>query len=765
MRTVGWFAAWTVLLCWVSALQAGTGEFEYPSALRDAYDADDSCWIGMSVTGEYPVPVRPDIWLIGPPLSEKSAVTMPTDHWVELLFSGRIVPADGNDIEVREWGKAGEEAIVFLTDGADQEYAVALAKADLAQAQAVSYIGLDLPEVFTPFAPRGLRLVAVDSGGGAPGFDVASVQARVLKECGPAAGYPDPVDGATGGLPDVTLVWTPACDAADQSLYLSDARSLVESADPSVRLSVLAPDANCFEPNGLALNTTYYWRVDANGAGPADVWSFTTSDHVVIDDFDAYGTSGNYLYETWHTRGKARVGEESQYARHSCPQSMRFAYYYDSIYCSEAYRGFSPPQDWTQAGAQTLVLWVHGLTGNDVQGRMYAVLSDGTTERQVFCDDSGILTRVEWDVWRIPLADFNDVDLSTVASLALGFVFPSAQSGEYGSGTIYVDDVSLYSSLCLDERRPAADLTADCVVDYRDLRQMAMQWLDTRGQVVDVVAPSEPVLWYAFDGDTSDSMGVAHGQVQGRPTFETGVHGRAIHMVNRGDAVTISDVPAVFDRIREAITIAFWQRGDDSAHRNDTLCCSNYDYGRTSPSVAVHLGCWRDPGQYRWDCGTPWSFASRVAGHHRSRSEWTGRWNHWAFTKDIRVGSQGSKGRMQVYLNGVLYDSRSGTDSPIEDIDSFQIGSGWYGHYDGLIDDFQIYDYALSEAEVAYLASDGTGQLPWDLGLAADLDGNRTVEFGDFAILADEWLDFVLVRRRSSEVARAITRPWSPTAQ
>jgi hypothetical protein len=150
----------------------------------------------MSVAGEYPVPVVPEKWLVGPPPSELSAVTMPTDHWVELLYRGPIVDGDGNDVLIREWGKAGEEAIVFLTDGADQEYPFALAKADLAT-QAVSYIDLDLPDVFTPFAPRGLRLVAIDSGGGAPGFDVASVRARVLRACGPEADHPAPVDGAT----------------------------------------------------------------------------------------------------------------------------------------------------------------------------------------------------------------------------------------------------------------------------------------------------------------------------------------------------------------------------------------------------------------------------------------------------------------------------------------------------------------------------------------------------------------------------------------
>lgn len=742
MRTVGWFAVCTLFLLLASALWAGSGEMEYPSALGDAYDADESCWIGMSVTGEYPVPVEPEEWLVGPPPSERSAVTMPTDHWIELLFSGRITPGDGNDIEMTEWGKAGEEAIAFITDGADQEYAAAMAKAELAQSQAISYIGLDLQEIDTPFVPRGLRLVALDNGGGAPGFDVAWVKARISHACGPQADYPDPVDRAMAVPLDTTLVWTPACDALDQSIYLSDVRALVESADPNVRYDVVSPDANCFDPNGLSLGTTYYWRVDAEGIGPGQIWSFTTSDNVVVDDFNAYGSSGGYLFETWHTRGRARVGEELQYARRSCPQSMRFSYYYDNLYYSETYRAFSPPQDWTKTEARILVLWIYGLPGNDTRGQMYAVLSDGTNEQRVtFDDDMSILASPEWSAWRIPLTDFNDVDLRSVAGFTLGLVFPSAPMGEFGNGTIYVDDISLYSSVCLDELRPAADLTADCVVDHRDLRQMAVEWLDTRGEVVDVVEPNAPVLWYPFDGNTIDMAGTAQGQLLGRPAFETGVHGRAIHFLNRGDAVAVSDVPAVFGGIRNAITIAFWQKGDDSPHRNDTLCCSNFDYARSNPSIAIHLGCWRDPGQYRWDCGTPWSFANRVAGHHRAKSEWTGRWNHWVFTKDTRVGAGDSKGLMRIYLNGVLYDSRSGTDSPIEGINSFQVGSGWYGNYDGLIDEFQIYDYALSEAEAAYLASNGTGELPWDSGLSADLDDSWTVELSDFALLADEWLE------------------------
>jgi concanavalin A-like lectin/glucanase superfamily protein len=205
--------------------------------------------------------------------------------------------------------------------------------------------------------------------------------------------------------------------------------------------------------------------------------------------------------------------------------------------------------------------------------------------------------------------------------------------------------------------------------------------------------------------------------------------------------VTVSNATGLFDRIQEAVTIAFWQKGDDSSHLNDTLCCSNYVYGVSNPALAVHLGCWRNPGQYRWDCGAPWSFENRLAGRHPSKSEWTGNWNHWVFTKDVRIGSDDRKGEMRIYLNGMLYDRKLGTDAPIEGITSLMIGSGWYGDYDGLIDDFQIYDYALSEAEAAHLASEGTGQLQSPNGLPADLDDSDKVDLADFGVLAEQWLD------------------------
>jgi hypothetical protein len=108
---------------------------------------------------------------------------------------------------------------------------------------------------------------------------------------------------------------------------------------------------------------------------------------------------------------------------------------------------------------------------------------------------------------------------------------------------------------------------------------------------------------------------------------------------------------------------------------------------------------------------------------------------------------------MEIYLNGELYDRRTGTGTPITDtgsptpnaalggpITSFEIGTGWYGRYDGLIDDFRLYDYALSPAEIAHVATRGTGILPQPPDSPADLNSDGVVNFRDLALLATQWL-------------------------
>jgi hypothetical protein len=753
MRSTVLLALVGLSACFATAQAARTAS-EYPSAMLDIYDTGQGCWTGMDAAGNFVVRVLPEAWLVGSPPSAYSAVTLPSDDWVDLCFSGRIVPtpsdqkpADSNDIELSEWGRAGEQAIVFLTDGNDQEYLVGLAQALSTGGQLATYIGLKSPTVSLPFVPRGVRVVALDDRGSSPGFDLGYVRTWVSHDCGVGALIPNPVSGATNVRPDVKLSWTPGCQARQHIIYLATNESQVRVASPDVRVATQPGDANIFDPSTLVLGQTYYWRVDEvmpdNSVVPGDVWRFTVVDQVIIDDFELYGYLGD-VNDAWQIRDRAQRYLQKGSIAHSCQQSMSFTYYCDGKDYSELYHPFGEPQNWRRAGVRVVQLWLYGASGSDTIGQMCLAVADSHKEEMTpfVILDSEALTRPEWTVCRASLAGLSQVDLNDVRGMGIGFYLPKGVPGQGYRGTINVDDISLHPALCLDSLRPTADTNGDCRVDYGDVTRMASQWLASRTNTYAVAMPKAPILWYKFDGDTSDSAGDTPGQIEGRTGYVMGKHRQAVAFRNAGDAVQIpaERVADLFSRTREAITIAFWQVGNDSRHLNDTICCSNYEYGKSGPSISINLGCWRNPGQYRWDCGTPWSLASRVAGHHRDKLEWTGRWNHWVFTKDIRVGSPDAKGRMEIYLNGVLYDRRWGTDSPIEGITSFEIGAGWYGRYDGLIDDFQIYDYALSAPEAAYLASDGTGILEATIPLSADLDYNGYVDFNDFAILASQWL-------------------------
>jgi hypothetical protein len=771
-----------LILLMMLALCAGAGgaepsAWEYPAALLDAYDANDHCWRGMDANGVFPVRVAPLQWLVGPPPSAASAVTLPMDHWVDLAFSGRLADGAGEDIVVVETGQAGEQALLFVTDGADREYLLTRLEASNSQKQELSCLGVDLAGVTLPFVPRAVRVVGLDLGGQSPGFDLSNVVARVSHQGGLQACYPNPVDGAVGVRLGAKLTWSPGSGAVRHVVYFGTAAPQVQAAADDVRYMPPPPDANAFQPPALQLGRTYYWRVDeirdqGSGVGdqgsgtltpdpwppiPGEVWSFTVTDCLILDDFEAYDLDENYLYETWQTRGRADVSI-GQGIAFSCDQSLLFHYNFDATWPSEVVRTFAEPQDWVRVGAGVLEFALRGTLGNAVKGQMYVVLSDGRSEQRApYRGDLHVLADPQWHYCRIALTDFNSIDLTHVTSIALGLRCATTNLLEHGMGTIYVDDVALRSGLCVPAGTPdftplPGDLTGDGAVDCRDLQRLAQDWLCDSTLALAVATPNEPVLWYDFDGNAEDRTGVAHGQILGRCTFVPGVYGQAIRFAYPGDSVTVPDACRVFERLHDAITITFWQQGNDSTHRNDTLCCSNYVYGQSDPTIAIHLGCWRDPGQYRWDCGSPWSFENRLAGRHRAKEEWAGRWNHWAFTKDIR------RGRMEIYLNGRLYDSLAGTNTPITGITSFEIGSGWYGRYDGALDDFRIYDYALSAAEIADVATRGTGLLPVacaghtnssgseDNGVpstpytTADLNADGTVNFLDFATWATQGL-------------------------
>ena len=104
---------------------------------------------------------------------------MPIDHWVELKFKGKILDGPGYDIFIVEWGENGEQARVFITDGADDEYLLGMVRIGTSGQQVPTEVGFDISDISLPFVPSAVCIVGAEGGGGTLGFDLHSVRARI----------------------------------------------------------------------------------------------------------------------------------------------------------------------------------------------------------------------------------------------------------------------------------------------------------------------------------------------------------------------------------------------------------------------------------------------------------------------------------------------------------------------------------------------------------------------------------------------------------
>jgi hypothetical protein len=144
--------------------------------------------------------------------------------------------------------------------------------------------------------------------------------------------------------------------------------------------------------------------------------------------------------------------------------------------------------------------------------------------------------------------------------------------------------------------------------------------------------------------------------------------------------------------ISNEITVAFWVNGDPNIQPAAQTCFEGVN-AANQRVVNSHLP-WENSRVY-WDAG-------QANGYDRidkqaNISDFEGRWNHWAFTKNA------STGEMFIYLNGVLWHSGTDRTRTMEDMVRFSIGAaaGWSNYYNGSIDDFSIWNKALDQATIA----------------------------------------------------------------
>jgi len=273
-----------------------------------------------------------------------------------------------------------------------------------------------------------------------------------------AVGNPQPANGGEDVQKIATLTWTAAESATSHELYFgTDAEAVRNATKASPEyVGPKSLGSESYDPPELAWDSSYAWRVDE--VYPTEtvkglVWTFTTADFLLVDDFESYNdidppdTASNRIFDNWidgfgTTTNGALVGNEfppytEQGIVHGGSQSMN--YYYDNAgKTSEATLTLVWPKDWTDEGVTRLSLWHRG-SSNNAADRIYVALN-GTAV--VYHEDPAATQLAGWRNWVIDLAEFG-ANLANVNTVTIGIGTKNAPSAAGGTGTLYFDDIRL----------------------------------------------------------------------------------------------------------------------------------------------------------------------------------------------------------------------------------------------------------------------------------------------------------------------------------
>jgi len=329
----------------------------------------------------------------------------------------------------------------------------------------------------------------------------------------PEAWEPSPVDGAVNQSVDVVLTWQAGDCLMKHLVYLGDDYDAVLNATSSTTgifrgyrnpgCETFDPDVDGVDPQPLELDKTYYWRIDEyhrrtlSGCEQfplitkGEVWSFTVRGYIIVDDMEEYNYYTNIITDTWQAwpypdpNNGAFVMLEGAIV-HSGEQAMDFIFDTSSGTYFTATRTYSTAQDWTVHGVNHLSLWFYGYSLNST-GQMYVILKDGSghSATVAYAGDVNDIKQEQWQEWNILLQNFSDgsVNLADVRQIVIG------ADNVIGIGVMLFDDIRLYLPRCIPEFRPAADITGDCIVNFKDFAVLGSQWLQSPGSPSADIAP------------------------------------------------------------------------------------------------------------------------------------------------------------------------------------------------------------------------------------------------------------------------------------
>jgi len=341
-----------------------------------------------------------------------------------------------------------EVTLEYSSDGVEW---IALGDVTLAQAPAKPDYAANTVMDMQGVAARYVRL-AVNSGYGTIGrYGLSEVRFLFIPV---QAREPQPGDAATEVDVNTELSWRAGREAALHEVYLdSDEAAVVDGT----ALADTVPQSS-YSPDDLEFGNTYYWKVIevneaeaiASWAGP--LWSFTTQEYGLIDDFESYNDEDNCIFDTWLDGWINETGStvgyfEAPFAERTIvqggSQSMPLAY--DNTlapFYSEAARTWAGTQDWTVGGANSLRLYFQGSADNAPE-TLYVAVEDSAGDVAVAAHaDPNAALATAWQAWAVPFSVLTDagVNLARVETLSVG-LGDRDNPTVGGEGLVYIDTI------------------------------------------------------------------------------------------------------------------------------------------------------------------------------------------------------------------------------------------------------------------------------------------------------------------------------------
>lgn len=585
-----------------------------------------------------------------------------------------------------------------------------------------------------------------------------------------------PVDGSVvtpGDTDEDSLTWTGGDTATTTDLYIGTDPVAVAAGASGL---LIADIAQGYRPD-LALSgdidyggstSTYYWKLVANtpsGVLEGAVTSFDVDNKSRIENFTNV-TVGSIVGEnaTWAASGSTslensvvlingNIDKEPTDDSGATAQSLKLVYN-EPNGLTAVTATFSHLQDWSVAGSNTaaMLLQFHGAPGNDDPGVLTITLLDDNDVNAVLTLTPGVDQLDDWDeyLWTgfhnvdISLDDFvGSADRSAIKSMTISI----GDGAGTESGAVYFDQFQLYSTRCLTRSVDFYFNNSDCAADVNEVAALAERWLlDGTPVTITGVAPAAiPKIHFTYDGASFDGVGTFTGvyshitkktgganptQVADFPTLPGGAFNTHSMHVNHDTASDSKMETTAFSwSPNNNASVSVWVKGDPVTDVLDNR--GRLDTRRIFQMKALGSGSyWRlevDNGG-RIEAG---GGGIETIGLREDPSLLEGNWTHIAYVHDY------DNNRNSIYVNGILREHKTAPNPFPATITNLRIPNTGSKSYGGLIDEFHMYDYALSAEEVVYLSNNVSVVSPRDAldSGAGDLNDDGKWDITDLALL------------------------------